>query len=96
MKPHKLGFKGASCIHPTQVPVLNRCYAPAPADAEYARRVINVYEETEAAGRASVSLDGKMIDIPIVDRARTLLARADAIAAREARARAALDAAGPA
>ena len=95
-RAHKLGFKGASCIHPTQVPVLNRCYAPAPADVEYARRVINVYEETEAAGRASVSLDGKMIDIPIVDRARTLLARADAIAAREARAQAALDAAGPA
>jgi citrate lyase subunit beta/citryl-CoA lyase len=53
-----------------------------------------VYAETEAAGRASVSLDGRMIDIPIVERARTLVARADAIAARDARKQAAMDAAG--
>ncbi|HZO30126.1 MAG TPA: CoA ester lyase [Chloroflexota bacterium] len=86
----KIGFKGASCIHPTQVPILNRAYSPDPDAVEYAYRVINVYEETEAAGRASVSLDGKMIDIPIVDRARTLVARAEAIAAREARKQVAL------
>jgi citrate lyase subunit beta / citryl-CoA lyase len=92
-RAQKLGFKGASCIHPTQVPILNQGFGPAPADVEYARRVIDVYAEAEAAGRASVALDGKMIDIPIVDRARTLLARAEAIAAREARARAALEAA---
>jgi citrate lyase subunit beta/citryl-CoA lyase len=61
---------------------------------EYARRVIAVYQETEAAGRASVALDGKMIDIPIVERARTLVARSEAIAVREARKQAALEAAG--
>jgi citrate lyase subunit beta/citryl-CoA lyase len=92
-RAYRLGFKGASCIHPSQVPILNRCYAPDPAAVDYATRVINVYEETEAAGRASVALDGKMIDIPIVERARTLVARAGAIAAREARTQAALDAA---
>jgi citrate lyase subunit beta/citryl-CoA lyase len=92
-RAYSLGFKGASCIHPTQVPVLNRAYSPDPAAVEYARRVIEVYEATEAAGRASVSLDGKMIDIPIVDRARTLVARAETIAAREARKQAALAAA---
>ena len=86
----KIGFKGASCIHPTQVPILNRAYSPDQEAVDYAYRVINVYEETESAGRASVSLDGKMIDIPIVDRARTLVARAEAIAAREARKQAAL------
>jgi citrate lyase subunit beta/citryl-CoA lyase len=88
----KIGFKGASCIHPTQVPILNRAYSPSADAVDYAYRVINVYEETEAAGRASVSLDGKMIDIPIVERARTLVARAEAIAAREARKLAALEA----
>jgi citrate lyase subunit beta/citryl-CoA lyase len=91
-RAHRIGFKGASCIHPSQVPVLNRCFSPTPDAVDYAHRVINVYEETEAAGRASVSLDGKMIDIPIVERARTLVARADAIAAREARKQAALNA----
>jgi citrate lyase subunit beta/citryl-CoA lyase len=93
-RAYRIGFKGASCIHPTQVPVLNRCYSPDPDAVDYAYRVINVYEETEAAGRASVSLDGKMIDIPIVERARTLVARAEAIAAREARKQAALEATG--
>jgi citrate lyase subunit beta / citryl-CoA lyase len=93
-RAYRIGFKGASCIHPTQVPVLNRCYSPDPDAVDNAYRVINVYEETEAAGRASVSLDGKMIDIPIVERARTLVARAEAIAAREARKQAALEATG--
>jgi citrate lyase subunit beta/citryl-CoA lyase len=93
-RAYRIGFKGASCIHPTQVPVLNRCYSPDPDAVDYAYRVINVYEESESAGRASVSLDGKMIDIPIVERARTLVARAEAIAAREARKQAALEAAG--
>ena len=93
-RAQRLGFKGASCIHPTQVPVLNRCFSPTEEEIDYARRVIEVYEETEASGRASVSLDGKMIDIPIVDRARTLIARAEAIAVREARALAAMQAAG--
>ena len=92
-RAHRIGFKGASCIHPTQVPVLNRAFSPTPDAVDYAYRVIAVYEETEAAGRASVSLDGKMIDIPIVERARTLVARAEAIAAREARKQAALAAA---
>lgn len=81
----RMGFRGASCIHPAQVPILNECYAPDPDKVEYARRVIAVYEEAEAAGRASVALDGTMIDIPVVDRARTLVERADAIARVEAR-----------
>lgn len=84
------GFMGASCIHPAQVPVLNRCFSPTPEEVEHARRVVAVYEEAEAAGRASVALDGKMIDIPIVERARARLARAEAIARLEARKQAAL------
>ena len=88
------GFKGASCIHPAQVPILNAAYSPDSAALAHAERVINVYEETEAAGRASVSLDGVMIDIPIVERARTLVRRAEVIKAFEAHKQAALDAAG--
>ena len=84
------GFKGASCIHPAQVSILNQGYSPEPAEVEHARRVIDVYAEAEAAGRASVALDGKMIDIPIVERARTTLARAEAVERLEARKRAAL------
>src|SRR5215212_626971 len=84
------GYRGASCIHPGQVPLLNEGFSPTPDSVEYARRVIEVYEEAEAQGRASVALDGKMIDIPVVVRARRLLARAERIAAMEERKRAAL------
>lgn len=88
----RIGFKGASCIHPSQVPVLNEGFSPTAAEIEYARRVIDVYEAAEAAGRASVGLDGKMIDVPVVERARHVAARAEAIARREERKRRALEA----
>ena len=79
----RMGFKGASCIHPAQVPILNAAFSPSPAAVEHARRVVEVYEEAEAAGRASVGLEGKMIDVPVVERARMVLNRAEAIARRE-------------
>jgi citrate lyase subunit beta/citryl-CoA lyase len=79
-----LGFRGASCIHPGMVQILNEAYSPDADAVAYARRVIEVYDAAEAEGRASVALDGKMIDIPVVERARTLVQRADAIAALEA------------
>lgn len=90
----RLGFKGASCIHPAQVPVLNEHFSPSAAEVEHARRVMAVYEEAEAAGRASAALDGKMVDIPVVERARAVVQRADAIARLEARKQAALAALG--
>ena len=89
----QLGFKGASCIHPSQVPVLNEHFSPTPAEVQYARRMVEVYKEAEAAGRASVALDGKMIDIPIVDRALIVLRRAEAIERMEDRKRRALESA---
>lgn len=91
-----IGYRGASCIHPGQVPLLNEGFSPKPEAVEYARRVIEVYEEAESEGRASVALDGKMIDIPVVVRARRLFARAERIAAMEARKQAALAASGEA
>jgi citrate lyase subunit beta/citryl-CoA lyase len=76
------------------VPILNEGFSPDPAKVEQARRVIEVYAEAEAQGRASVALDGKMIDIPVVVRAERLIARAERIAAMEARKQAALAASG--
>ena len=91
-----VGYRGASCIHPAQVPLLNEGFSPPAARVEYARRVFEVYTEAEAQGRASVALDGKMIDIPVVVRAQRLLARAERIRAMEERKRAALAAGGEA
>jgi citrate lyase subunit beta/citryl-CoA lyase len=85
-----VGYRGASCIHPSNVPLLNEGFSPKPAAVAHARRVLEVYAEAEAAGRASVGLDGQMIDIPVVERARRLVERADLNAAFEARKQAAL------
>ena len=89
-KSRDFGFMGAGCIHPGQVTIVNEEYTPAAAEVEYAQKVIALNKEAAASGRASFSLDGKMIDIPIIVRAEKLLKRAAAIKAREAKARAVL------
>ena len=82
-RSRQFGFMGAGCIHPGQVPIVNREYSPSPEEAAYARRVIEESAKAEAAGRASFAIDGKMIDVPVVLRAQRLLARLAAIEARE-------------
>jgi citrate lyase subunit beta/citryl-CoA lyase len=81
-RSRKFGFEGASCIHPAVVPVLNEAFGVSDADAAQARRIIEADNAAAAEGRASFALDGKMVDIPVVERARRLLARHQAIAAR--------------
>jgi citrate lyase subunit beta/citryl-CoA lyase len=88
-RSRRFGFMGASCIHPGQVPIVNEEYTPDVEEAAYARRVVEENARAEAAGRGSFAIDGKMIDVPVVERARRLLARLAAIEAREARKRAA-------
>lgn len=78
------GFMGAGCIHPGQVTIVNEEYTPAAEEVEYARKVIAMDKAAAASGRGSFSLDGKMIDIPIIVRAEKLLRRYEAIKAREA------------
>jgi len=86
-RSRQFGFMGAGCIHPGQVPIVNREYSPSAQEATYARRVIEENARAEAGGRASFAIDGKMIDVPVVERARRLLARLAAIEAREAKKR---------
>jgi citrate lyase beta subunit len=69
-----LGFRGKACIHPAQVEVVNRVFSPSPEEAERARRIVAAYEEGLEAGRGVVALDGEMIDLPVVERARHVLA----------------------
>lgn len=68
-----IGYGGKYCIHPDQVAVVNEVFGPTPAEIEWAHRVIEVYREGEARGVGAVSLDGEMIDRPIVVRAERLL-----------------------
>lgn len=80
----RFGFEGASCIHPKNVAALNEGFSPDPEQVAQARRIIELDAGHAAAGRGSWQLDGKMIDIPVVERARRLVARAERIAARAA------------
>lgn len=77
----QLGYDGKTLIHPGQVEVANRVWAPSLDDIEYAGRVIAAFEEAVRDGRGVVTVDGKMIENLHVDNARRTLAVADAIAA---------------
>ncbi len=79
------GFMGAGCIHPGQVTIVNEEYTPTAEEVEFARKVVRMDAEAAATGRGSWSLDGKMIDIPVVVRAQKLIKRYEAIKAREAK-----------
>ena len=81
-RSRRFGFDGAGCIHPGQVKIVNEEYSPSEAEVAYARKVIQMDKEAAAAGRGSFQIDGKMIDIPVIDRARRLLQRHDAIERR--------------
>jgi citrate lyase subunit beta/citryl-CoA lyase len=75
----QLGCEGASGIHPDQIKVLNRVFSPDPEKVEQARRAAEAFEEGLKRGTASVNVDGKMVDVPVYNRARLILERAKAV-----------------
>lgn len=83
-RSRQFGFMGASCVHPLQVAILNEEYSPSAEEVQRARRVVGEAASAVAAGRGSFALDGRMIDEPILRRARQLLERDAAIKARNA------------
>lgn len=72
----QLGFDGKSLINPRQIELLHNLFAPTQKDVDQARRIIDAAEEAERNGLGVVSLNGKMIDAPIIDRAKLVLERA--------------------
>ncbi len=74
----QLGFTGKAAIHPDQIPTINDVFTPSDSELEHARRVIASYEEAVTRGTGAISLDGQLIDVPMVERARRLLDSADA------------------
>ena len=79
----KIGFKGKFAIHPSQVDMINATFSPSPEDMAYARRVVAAFEAAERAGKGATSLDGKVVDVPVVKRARALLEVAESIPPRQ-------------
>jgi len=68
-----IGFKGKFAIHPAQIDGINRGFSPSETEVAHARRVVAAFEQAERSGRGSTSLDGRVIDVPVVKRARALL-----------------------
>ena len=68
-----LGFTGKALIHPAQIEVVERVFHPTDAEIAHAQRVVAAFEAAEAAGAGAVAVDGQMVDLPVVERARRVL-----------------------
>lgn len=84
MQARRIGMRGAICIHPAQVPVINEVFGGTAEEASAARRLLEVFDASVAAGRGAVAHEGRMIDEPIAIRARRFLQRHDSLQARRA------------
>lgn len=76
-KAKAMGFTGKAAINPRQVGIIHKGFAPDPVEVRYALRVLEAMEEAEAEGKGVFSLDGKMVDAPIIQRARQMVALAE-------------------
>ena len=83
VQARRLGFSGKSLIHPGQIDTINDVFSPSAAEVSHARRVIGAFEEAELKGLGAVALDGKLLDQPIVERARRTLALHDAASRKQ-------------
>lgn len=73
------GFQGKLCIHPDQIAPANAAFSPTADQTARARKIVAAFAEAEAAGSASIQVDGYFVDYPIVEQARRTLALAEAI-----------------
>ncbi|MFM7305239.1 MAG: CoA ester lyase, partial [Alphaproteobacteria bacterium] len=78
------GFQGRLCIHPDQIAPANHAYSPPEAEVIRAQRIVAAFAEAEAGGLASIQVDGRFVDYPIVHKAERILAIAARIAAKQA------------
>jgi citrate lyase subunit beta/citryl-CoA lyase len=78
-----LGFEGAFCIHPNQVEICNQEFLPSSEEINAARRLIDAYEKHKTRGVGVFVVEGRMVDAPVVQRARSVVAKAGALEATE-------------
>ncbi len=78
-----MGFDGKQCIHPAQLPIANRIFAPSPEELSWAHTVVEAYEQASAEGRGAISVNGKMVDAANIRMAQTILQRQQAIETKE-------------
>lgn len=78
-RARRLGFEGTFCIHPKQVPIANSAFGPDPGEVKHARELLAEFDAQVAAGRAAFSFKGRMVDLPVVEQARALVGRHEAV-----------------
>lgn len=76
LQARRLGFTGKSCIHPSQVANANQVFAPNAQELAFARQVLDAWSEAQARGLGAITVAGRMVDKPFVQRASDLLSRA--------------------
>lgn len=74
----RLGFSGKQIIHPAQVAVAQKAFTPSEEEIAYAKRIVETFEASQKEGRGAYSLDGKMIDMPLLKHAQKVLTKAKA------------------
>ena len=73
----RLGFSGAPCVHPSQVPILNEIFSPTSEEREHAQMIIDEYEMALAQGVGAImTTSGEFVDIPVYEHAKRTLAQA--------------------
>lgn len=72
-----LAYSGKICVHPRQVPLANKAFTPSEEEIAHARRVLDAYDEASTQGRGAISVDGSMVDEPMVRRARAVIEAAN-------------------
>ncbi len=75
----ELGFEGTFCIHPNQVTVCNEFFLPSADEIAKAHHIVEQYEQFKRQGVGVFVVDGRMVDAPVVDRARAVVAKAKAV-----------------
>ena len=79
----QMGFDGKSLINPAQIALIHNLFAPTQKEVDYAEKVIKAAEDAAKAGFGVVSLNGKMVDTPIIERSRLIVQRAQTSGIRE-------------
>ena len=73
----RFGFNGKQCIHPDQVATVQEVFSPSEKETQWAMRVVIADKKADAQGRGAWTLDGKMIDVPVVGKAKAIVAKAE-------------------
>lgn len=73
----RLGYTGKAAIHPRQIDILNRTFSPSAEELAYYSKVIVAMRDAHAKGLGAVTVDGRMVDQAMLDRALSVIAQAD-------------------